>query len=94
MKYTPHPIETDNVQLCEEIEALSELLAKNAHEIWAEARIQAGWTYGAQRNDETKEHPCLVPYEDLPESEKIYDRNISMETLKVILSLGYEIKKK
>jgi len=94
MKYIPRPIETDKVELTPDIEALSELLAKNTHEIWAQGRIREGWVYGPQRNDEKKEHSCLVPYEELPESEKAYDRNVSMETLKVILSLGYEIKKK
>ena len=56
--------------------------------------MKQGWVYGAARNDATKEHPCLIPYEDLPDSEKEYDRNTAMETLKVIISLGYEIRKK
>lgn len=93
MNYVPDPIDTSNVHLDDEILALSEFLAKNTHDIWAKERISQGWTYGDVRNDEKKEHPCLIPYEALPDSEKIYDRNTAMETLKVILSLGYEIKK-
>lgn len=93
MNYVPDPIDTSNVYLDEEILALSEFLAKNTHDIWAKERISQGWTYGNVRNDEKREHPCLIPYEALPDSEKIYDRNTAMETLKVILSLGYEIRK-
>ena len=52
-----------------------------------------GWTYGAERNDPQKKHPCLIPYDQLPDSEKEYDRNAAMETLKAIIALGYRIEK-
>ncbi|MBQ3489052.1 MAG: Ryanodine receptor Ryr [Clostridia bacterium] len=91
--YIPKPIDTAEIQLSEDIKALSELLAENSHEVWSAGRIRAGWTYGAQRNDEKKQHPCLVPYKDLPESEKEFDRNTSQETLKLIIKLGYKISK-
>lgn len=68
-------------------------MAKNVHEVWAQTRISQGWKYGAERNDALKHHPCLVPYEELSESEKEYDRNTSVETLKLILKLGFEIEK-
>jgi hypothetical protein len=70
-----------------------ELLARNAHENWAKQRVSEGWKYGTKRDDARKEHPCLVPYEELPESEKEYDRKMAGETLKVISGLGYKIKK-
>jgi hypothetical protein len=70
---------------------ITELLAKNTHEVWAQQRLAEGWTYGKERNDERKEHPCLVPYEDLPESEKEYDRNTALETVRFLLYSGYEI---
>ena len=57
----------------------------------AETRIKQGWKYGEQRNDELKTHPCLVPYEELPEEEKEYDRNTSIGTLKLIMKLGLKI---
>lgn len=38
-----------------------------------------GWTYGPERNDTLKQHLCLMPYEELPESEKQYDRNSGPE---------------
>lgn len=94
MKYYPRPIDTSDIELDGGIMQLAELLARNTHEIWAQERIEQGWRYGEFRNDEKKEHPCLVPYELLPESEKVYDRNSSMETLKAICSLGYKITKK
>ena len=72
---------------------LTELMARNVHDIWSVGRIADGWTWGPQRDDARKENPCLVPYEELPESEKAYDRNTSIETLRLILSLGYKIEK-
>ena len=91
MTYKPKPIDTSDVQLPEELESLTELLSENTHEIWAQGRINDGWTYGEVRNDENLEHPCLVPYDQLPESEKAYDRNTAMEALKTIQHLGYQI---
>jgi len=93
MEYIPKPFDTKEVHIQEDILALSELLAKNSHEVWAKERISQGWSYGPVRDDARKQHPCLISYEELPESEKVYDRNTAMETLKLILALGYEIKK-
>lgn len=76
-----------------ELEELTELLARNAHEVWARNRVQEGWTWGEVRDDAKKTTPCLVPYEDLPESEKAYDRSTAMQTLKLVLKLGYRIEK-
>ncbi len=91
--YTPKPIDTSKILLSEDLEQLTEKIAENVHEVWAKGRIQEGWTYGTVRNDAKKETPCLVPYACLPENEKDYDRHTAMETLKVILSLGYKIEK-
>ncbi len=91
--YIPNPIDTSNIILDEEILKLADLLAKNTHEIWSRNRIEEGWTYGAERNDEKKTTPCLVSYEELPENEKKYDIDTSLETLKLIKKLGYKIEK-
>ena len=91
--YNPQPIDTTGVGLPKELEMLVEQMSKNVHEVWAETRIKQGWKYGEQRNDELKTHPCLVPYEDLPEVEKEYDRNTSIGTLKLIMKLGFKISK-
>ena len=90
-KYTPQPIDTTDVTLPEELEQLVEEMSKNVHEVWAQQRTSQGWTFGKQRDDATKHHPCLVSYEDLTEEEKAYDRNTSVETLKLILKLGFTI---
>jgi len=90
-KYIPQPIDTNDIKLSKELEQLVEKMSKNVHEVWAETRIKQGWTYGEQRNDNLKTHPCLIPYEDLPEEEKEYDRNTSLGTLKLILKLGFKI---
>ena len=89
--YTPHPIDTKDVDLPQELKALAENVAKNVHEVWAATRISQGWAYGEERNDAEKKHPCLVPYEELSEKEKEYDRNTSIETIKLILKLGFKI---
>ena len=90
-KYTPRPIPTEGVTLPPELSALVERLAENNHNHWARQRIDAGWSYGAQRDDALKTHPDLLPYEEISESEKEYDRTSVVETLKVILTLGYRI---
>lgn len=89
--YIPTPLDTGGIELQPELLQLVEMMSENVHEVWAETRVGQGWTYGAERDDSKKEHPCLVPYSDLPEEEKEYDRRTCVETLKTILSLGYRI---
>lgn len=91
--YIPQPISTEDVELSKDILKLSEQIAENVHEVWAASRMSEGWTYGKERNDALKQHPCLIPYDELPETEKDYDRNTAMQTLKLIQKLGYTIKK-
>lgn len=92
-KYIPNPVDTKSVDLPKSLEPLVEEMSKNVHEVWAATRISQGWTYGKERNDAEKKHPCLVPYEELSEEEKEYDRNTSIETIKLILKLGFKITK-
>ncbi len=92
--YKPNPVDTGKVELPQALYELTEKIAENVHENWAAGRIAAGWKYGPERNDARKETPCLVPYEALSEEEKAYDRNTAMQTLKLIVSLGYQIEKK
>lgn len=89
--YIPQPVDTTGVELPQELEHLAEEMAKNVHEVWSAGRMADGWTYGEKRDDSLKKHPCLVPYEELPESEKEYDRRTSIETLKFILAQGFTI---
>ncbi|MBR6757590.1 MAG: Ryanodine receptor Ryr [Bacteroidaceae bacterium] len=91
--YQPNPIDTQGVELPEELLPLVEKMAENVHEVWAKTRIEQGWTYGEERNDVLKHHPCLIPYDELPEEERVYDRNTSIQTLKLILKLGFKITK-
>lgn len=92
-EYKPQPIDTSDIVLPNELLELTERIAKNTHDVWAVGRIKEGWTYGEKKDDTVKTTPCLVPYEDLPDSEKEYDRNTSFETIKLILKMGYCIKK-
>ncbi|OGF63813.1 MAG: Ryanodine receptor Ryr [Candidatus Fischerbacteria bacterium RBG_13_37_8] len=92
--YTPQSVDTSKINLPGSIMELVELLAQNSHDIWAQRRIQEGWTFGTSRDDVNKKHPCLVPYQQLPESEKEYDRDSVTATIKVIIALGYVIEKR
>ena len=91
--YKPQPIDTSDVRLSEDMLSLIEKLAENTHDVWAKGRIAQGWTYGKARNDELKQTPSLLPYDELPDSEKEYDRNTALETIKLIIKLGYRIEK-
>lgn len=92
MTYVPQPIDTSAVELPPHLVVLTERLAESTHDHWASQRLADGWTLGPRRDDEAKTHPCLVPYDELPESEKEYDRRTALETLKAILALGYRIE--
>jgi ryanodine receptor 2 len=93
MTYTPHTVDTSPITLNVDLNNLVDFLAKNTHETWANERIKRGWKFGDKRDDRRKEHPCLVPYEELPEPEKEYDRMVVREMLKTLLTLGFEIKR-
>ncbi len=92
--YKPHPIDLSDVILTEDLTELREAIAENAHEIWAESRQSEGWTYGSQRNDQLKQTPDMVPYSQLSESEKEYDRKTAMRTIKLLYKLGYDLIKR
>ena len=91
--YTPKPIDLSDVELTEDLNELREAIAENAHEIWAEKRQAEGWTYGPQRDDRLKQTPDMVPYSQLPEGEKEYDREMAIKTIKLLKKLGYDIIK-
>ena len=93
LDYIPEPMDLSSVDLPESLIQLSERIAENVHEVWAKARMDDGWTYGEKREDIHKKHPCLVPYDELPEEEKEYDRNTAMNTIKMVKKLGFRIEK-
>lgn len=90
--YKPRPIDTSNIELPDEIVKLTEQLAENNHDLWAQQYMAQGWTYGPARDDGNKRHPDLVPYNDLPGPEKEYNRIAALATLKTIAALGYRIE--
>ena len=91
--YIPKPADTSGITLPEELEMLTEKIAENVHEVWAQGRMAEGWTYGEIQDSEKKTTPCMVPYNELPDSEKEFDRNTAMGTLKLIMAMGYRIEK-
>ena len=86
MSYHPDPIATSQITLPADLVELTERLAENAHDLWAAQRLADGWTLGPRRDDALKQHPCLVPYAQLPESEKRYDREAAIGILTKSLS--------
>lgn len=93
-KYEPHPLDLSDVELEEELIELREAIAENAHEVWAHARKLEGWTYGKERDDAKKLHPDMLPYHALPECEKKYDRQMAIETIKLVKKLGWDLVKR
>lgn len=91
--YEPKPIDLSGIELPESLMPLVEKMAENVHDEWAKTRIEQGWTWGSRRNDALQEHPCLVPYNELPEEEKVYDRNTAISTIKLIIASGFKISK-
>lgn len=89
--YTPQPLDTSDIELPRELEALREQVAEQVHDIWAEGRMRDGWTWGPVRDDAEQHNPTLIPYEDLSNSEREYDRNTAEGTLKMLLKLGWKI---
>ena len=87
-------MDTSEVVLPKALQELTEQMARNVHEVWAQTRIAQGWSYGPERDDAAKKHPCLIPYEELPEAEREYDRNTAVETIRLILKLGFTIERK
>lgn len=92
IRYEPKPVDTSGIELPEELLKLTELIAENVHDVWAQGRMSEGWTYGMVKDAGKKETPLLVPYSELPEEEKEYDRNTALETIKLIIKLGYRIE--
>lgn len=92
--YIPKPIDTSAIALPKDLLELTEKIAENVHENWSQGRLAEGWIYGEKRDDAKKETPCLVPYAELSEAEKEYDRQTAIQTLKMIVALGYTIEKK
>lgn len=92
--YVPEVVDLSDVTLPAALDELLEQIARNVHDVWARSRMDEGWTYGPERDDEARTHPGLVPYEELSESEKDYDRNTALNTLKLVMKMGYDIRKR
>lgn len=92
MTYIPKPIDTSNIELPEAIKPLIERLAENNHDLWTQKRLEEGWRFGDQRDGVAKTHPCLVPYDQLPESEKAYDREMAVQSIKAIIAAGSTVE--
>lgn len=54
------------------------------HQSWCDFKVANGWVFGPVKDEQNKTHPCLVPYDQLPESDKVKDHLFSaiVNTLK------------
>lgn len=91
--YVPNPINVDEVVLPEKIAELTEYISENTHEEWAKQRLKEGWTFAPKTNKKLKQSFDLVPYCELIDSEKEYDRKMAMNTLRVLYKIGYRLEK-
>ncbi|TRY83564.1 hypothetical protein DNTS_016272, partial [Danionella cerebrum] len=89
--FTPRPVDTSQVVLPPHLEKVRDRLAENTHELWATNKIEQGWCYGKMRDDNKRQHPCLVDFYKLPETERNYNLQMSTETLKTLLALGCHV---
>ena len=94
MNYSPNPVDLTGIELSQELREDMEKVSKNIHETWGMERQKQGWSYGEVLDAEQKKHPCMIPYEKLPESEKDIDRATVEQTIKMLLFMGYTIEKK
>ncbi len=90
MSFTPKLI-GPTIVLPDSLAPLVETLAENNHNSWALQRTSEGWTFGPVRDSSTKTHEGLVPFEELPESEKEVDRELVRSMLRAMVELGYRI---
>ncbi|NXP83938.1 RYR2 protein, partial [Passerina amoena] len=89
--FTPVPVDTSQIVLPPHLERIREKLAENIHELWVMNKIELGWQYGPIRDDNKRQHPCLVEFSKLPEQERNYNLQMSLETLKTLLALGCHV---
>ncbi|XP_075893569.1 ryanodine receptor 3 isoform X4 [Nelusetta ayraudi] len=89
--YIPIPVDTSQVVLPPHLDNVRDKLAENIHELWGMNKIELGWTFGKIRDDNKRQHPCLVDFAKLPETERNYNLQMSSETLKTLLALGCHV---
>ncbi|XP_074541836.1 ryanodine receptor 3 isoform X3 [Halichoeres trimaculatus] len=89
--FIPTPVDTSQIVLPPHLDNVRDKLAENIHELWGMNKIELGWTYGKVRDDNKRQHPCLVDFAKLPETERNYNVQMSSETLKTLLALGCHV---
>ncbi|MBO4761043.1 MAG: Ryanodine receptor Ryr [Bacteroidales bacterium] len=92
--YKPAPADLSDVTLPASLTELTEEIAENTHEVWSANRMAEGWTWGPVRDDAKLQHPNLLPYSELAEADKDYDRATAMNAIKLIVKMGFKIDKR
>lgn len=95
--YNPQPVDLSHVQLPEGMDSLRELLAAHNHDTWAANKMSPrnGYVYGKETNDQADPptHCDLIPYEDLDDEKKKWDRDTAEASIRLLIHLGYTITK-
>jgi hypothetical protein len=91
--YEPLPVDTESVQLPAALVPLIEQLAAHNHDLWARARIDQGWRWGAATEPDRQLHCNLVPYDALSDQEQELDRQVVRGLLEAVLAMGFEIRR-
>ncbi|KAK5965079.1 hypothetical protein GCK32_008746 [Trichostrongylus colubriformis] len=89
--FVPQPVDISNILLHHHAVEIHEKFAENLHELWAMRKIELGWSYGETRSETQRKHPCLTSFDRLPATEKQYNINLSLDTMKTIEALGYHL---
>lgn len=64
---------------------------EQSHESWLEHKRSDGWVYGPVKDVERKQHPCMVPYAELPPEQQAKDHNFVATVRAVLGELGHPV---
>ena len=70
------------IQLQPFVENIRDKLAENIHEMWAVTKIETGWCFAEERDDNEMTNPCLTQFQNLPSAEKRYNIQLAVQTLR------------
>ncbi|KAM7395128.1 hypothetical protein PAMA_006737 [Pampus argenteus] len=91
--FDPKPINTANISLPEKLDYIANKYAEHSHDKWSSEKMSAGWKHGDNVDEQAKTHPLLKPYKALSEKERETYRWPIKESLKSMLSMGWNIER-
>jgi len=70
---------------------LLDLLARLEHDRWSREKIDAGWRYAPRREPQDRIHECLIPWDEMPDDLRQYDRQYVQNLPELLFKTGYAI---